>query len=558
MTVVSRTFFQIIDAFLGLICGVTPDPRRIAVIRMYLARKNGNAANARAIGERILKTFPGSPDIVGQIALAMKDPDQYRGALRLIEEYHAEQGATPELLEIGLDIANGYAGRETVTKWTDLVLSVDPKSALALNYRYQELTRSGQHEAAKEIALSVECRPGARVRPVFNTVFHLLRSDERDRAISLLSQLEGRPEFEYERTMVSALLAIESDDLARAGTLISRAARLKAADRRLAPALLILAKAHRARDTDEETQNSKKYEAWGEKVYAKPLSDTTQKKISELESKLDEIKSTRRARDLIGAQSALVSVICPVHRTQDVENIVRQVSRQSWRNAEVVFYPNGGVTKRHIHEAWDHSSDIGFVLLESADPPELGGILNEAIDASQGKYICRMDADCWYYPDYVANMICCLEHAEADVVVKATQFRYLKALESITLNTAGPSFEPAMLRNTGSGATFLFRRSVFEKARFRDLPAGEDTWFLSDTQAAGFKAHYVDPFNFVGIRAADKSEHAWKITDAQILFQQNCDVFRNSNEFHNLVRHPSMDSADGRGRSVHPAATGYR
>ena len=550
MTVVSRTFFQVIDAFLGLICGVTPDPRRIAVVRMYLARKNGNAAGARAIGERILKTFPRSPDIVAQIALAMKDPDQFRGALRLIDEYHAEQGATPELLELGLDIANGYAGRETVTKWTDLVLAVDPKSALALNYRYQELTRSGQHEAARKIALSVECRPGTRVRPVFNTVFHLLRSDERDRAQSLLSQLEGRPEFEYERTMVSALLAMESDDLAQAGTLISRSARLKAADRRLAPALHILARAHRARDTDEDTQNADKYEAWGEEVYAKPLSDASRKKIRELNSKLDEIKSTRRSRDLIGTQSALVSIICPVHRTQDVENIVRQVSQQSWRNAEAVFYPNGRVTKRHIQEAWDHSSDIGLVLVENAEHPELGGMLNEAIDASQGEYICRMDADCWYYPDYVANMICCLEQAEADVVVKATQFRYLKALESITLNTAGPSFEPAMLRNAGSGATFMFRRSVFEKTRFRDMPAGEDTWFLSDSQAAGFKAHYVDPFNFVGIRAADKSEHAWKITDAQILFQQDCDVFRDSNEFQNLVRNLSKGSADRRERSA--------
>ena len=527
-----------VDAILGQLGKDRTTDSPIVKQRMHFLRRQRRHDAAIRVGEEFLRRHPQSPDVLAELATSLARSGRVQDGLSRIQAYHDENGAPIELLEAGLDVANRHAPEAVASQWAKLVLAHDPQSAVALIWMYKDLTRKNDEEAARNVALSVKHLPGKPIRPIFDSVFNSIRSNENQHAASLLTDLEGTKALAYERKLVSALLAMGNDDLLRAGRLVSEAAGDSNADHRLAVVLLQLAQAHLAQEGAQGTGNAKKLKAWGEKVFSEPLPPASLAKFREVRRKLDEILTTQASQQLLRDQPALVSLICPVHRSRDVANLVSQIQRQKWINAEAVFYPNGEVTKDEILEHWDHDCKVSPVFVESGNPSNLGDILNEAITASRGEYVCRFDADSWYFPNYVGNAICCLEHADADIIAKATRFRLLEEWGATTLNTQGPTLEPGEHRNAGGGGTMLFRRSVFNKTKFASISAGEDTLFLASSQNDGARLFYGDPFNFVSIRFSDKNLHTWKVPDAQILLQRRTDVFRNGQEFFNMVQHP--------------------
>ena len=508
---------------------------------MVLTQRRRDYESVIRIGERLLEARPQSPSILGELTPALVRMGRAKDALERIDEYDRAYGAPIDLLERGMNIASRHASAEAAAHWLERVLARDPKSTVGLLQDYNRHTWNGDYEAAANAVLSIEFRANKPLRPVYSAVFRAIRSDEIEHAVSLLEDMEGAKALHFERKLISAVLAISRRDLAGAEKLVSEAAADAQSDRRLAVVLSLLAEAYSADDGSQDHTKTAKFAAWADDEFTKPIPTASQTVICKAREKLDTILATPKSQRLLQDQPAMVSFICPVHRSRDVKNLVDQLQRQKWTNAEAVFYPNGEVTREQILHHWDQNSEIEPVFVDSGNPTNVGGFLNEILAACKGDYLCRIDADCWYLPNYTGHMICCLEHARADVIAIASMIRLLEELDVATLNPFGPILEPVEFRSGGGGATFLFHRRVIEKCKFPLMRAGEDTAFLAASQKAGFKAFYGAPFNFVAVRAADKDLHTWNVPDVQILFQGKEELIRNGEDLAKFVQHPSQE-----------------
>lgn len=57
---------------------------------------------------------------------------------------------------------------------------------------------------------------------------------------------------------------------------------------------------------------------------------------------------------------------------------------------------------------------------------------------------------------------------------------------------------------------------MFDQVKFESRNTGEDSTFVKNIQAAGYKIYAADPFNFIQFRA-DPSKHTWGASDEEIL-----------------------------------------
>ena len=218
----------------------------------------------------------------------------------------------------------------------------------------------------------------------------------------------------------------------------------------------------------------------------------------------------------------LVSYICPIHRPQDVANLLAQLSRQAWRNAEVVFCINGdGISEQDL--ALDPA--LGFAVRHLRLPPgrPVGFYLARSVACARGDYLLRIDADDIYDADYTRFVVGYLRRHGADIVSLAP---YVFHFESLGQTYLGRPVNAPPVRDVaqhdrqapGSGASLCARREVFERVGFdEDLALGEDIVFYRRAAASGLKVHHLPGYLHTAVRRADKSHHTWRSDDFRLL-----------------------------------------
>jgi len=219
------------------------------------------------------------------------------------------------------------------------------------------------------------------------------------------------------------------------------------------------------------------------------------------------------------SQPVFASFVCPIHRPRDVANAAGWIGGQSWTNAEAVFAINSTeISEDAIRAAW--RSEIPLRFVDCVGIGTVGGVLNRAIPETRGDVVLRFDADDWYLPDYVLNMLLLKRHFGARVAVKELgKFHYFAGADMLVqLRHRDMPPMAAPWAALGGGSTLCFDREVHAAIPFQTYSScGEDTVFLRQCVTAGVPVHLLDPFNYVAVRSA-AADHTWGIEDDERFF----------------------------------------
>ena len=170
----------------------------------------------------------------------------------------------------------------------------------------------------------------------------------------------------------------------------------------------------------------------------------------------------------------LISLLCPIHRPIDVENLIHQVLRQDWPRKEVVVLINHpSVPVARIRSGLEGKGLERVVIINDPEAPNIGTILNRSIEAAKGDLVARFDADDVYMEAYLKNSAAYLDAKKADVIGKG-EYLYFMEDRDLTLLQLYPRDLGIPIIRQGGGSSLVFRRTVVSKLKFNEsLRSGE-------------------------------------------------------------------------------------
>ncbi|RJP28619.1 MAG: glycosyltransferase [Actinobacteria bacterium] len=113
----------------------------------------------------------------------------------------------------------------------------------------------------------------------------------------------------------------------------------------------------------------------------------------------------------------MISVVMPAYNTERYAGeAIRSILGQTFRDFEFIIINDGSTDGTgEIIDAYA-ASDPRIVCMENEVNLGLPCTLNRGIECARGKYICRMDADDYSYPDRFAKQVAFME-SHPDVVI---------------------------------------------------------------------------------------------------------------------------------------------
>jgi len=120
------------------------------------------------------------------------------------------------------------------------------------------------------------------------------------------------------------------------------------------------------------------------------------------------------------SKGPFVSVIMPVYNAEKyVQQALKSISNQTYRKFELIIVDDSSTdsTSRILEEF--KKKDRRVVLIRNKENVGVTKSLNKAVSTSKGKYIIRMDADDWSYPERIKLQVSLMEK-HPDVVVSGS------------------------------------------------------------------------------------------------------------------------------------------
>lgn len=195
-----------------------------------------------------------------------------------------------------------------------------------------------------------------------------------------------------------------------------------------------------------------------------------------------------------------VSIIVPTFKKNYMNNIFSNYDRSEYPVKELIIILNNNVLDiSHYQEAGDKYKDVKVICVD--EKCTLGECLNIGISNSKYNYIARMDDDDYYGPHYLTDTMNVFNYSDVQMTGKNPVFVYLEENKSLYL------FKHT---NPVIGATFLFKKDVFEKVKFRNLNFREDFYFLYDCCREGIKIYPSDKYNYVYMRHINLKDHTFR------------------------------------------------
>jgi glycosyltransferase involved in cell wall biosynthesis len=199
-------------------------------------------------------------------------------------------------------------------------------------------------------------------------------------------------------------------------------------------------------------------------------------------------------------QYPLVSIITPTHKRPHLhEAIHRCVLSQSWPNWEWLLDDDSDTSSEYFAKI----TDPRISYRHDTDRRTLGAKRNGLIERASGEYIVHFDDDDFYSSEYIARMITRLEISQADLVKLSGMFiyhqndrelYYWNVIEDrLMFYTCMPGYplmynlvpkkmkREGLKQRLGYGFSFVYKRSLWEKAPYPDRQFGEDLSFVVAT-----------------------------------------------------------------------------
>lgn len=228
----------------------------------------------------------------------------------------------------------------------------------------------------------------------------------------------------------------------------------------------------------------------------------------------------------------LISVLTCSRRPRLLDNVVENVSRQTWSNVELIYVAHevntdnsdtsenwGNTESPHVGEQQfiDKCREFGitrYQYLRLSSGVSLGEALNEAVSHARGQFAAKFDDDDFYGPHYLEDSFHALRFSRADLVGKKAIYVWLaKRGKMVLRNENGEhAWEDGV-----SGATFFAPLDLFREYQFGPVNRGEDSDLLNRLLADGKKIYSSDRFNFILNRHI--RQHAWTVDEDEFMKQ---------------------------------------
>lgn len=490
-----------------------------ATITVQLARMASRAGRhdvAVAVARAHLAANPNTAIAVECLANALAQALEPCRALQLLEGFHAANPQTRSICRTGIRIAKWMGDLDAIRTWVARADAIDPSDPAFLIERCDLAAIFGDMGDCRPLLRTFAPTDRMSDAQATRLAFFMLRLGLNAEARRVLDHVRRRENNFALASATIACAASDGDFGAAAHAAIAIAER-PTPDSRAAAPLTEIAAAIDTIDGAFPRSERKALRAHRTALLSSAPSAAYRFWIEEATSAFDAVVKTPASRTFGQDQPVRASYICPIHRPDDIDNAIRQIARQSWRNAEAIFAVNGGaVTEAHIAAAW--RSDIPLRTVDCSDLGSIGAILNRAVAASAGDAILRFDADNLYLEDYAKSMLTLLQALAADIVCKRGKFIFLEDLDLLMAVNTGDAIARATFGQAAGGATFCGRRKAFVDRPFpEDCKVSEDTVFIRKAIAHGADVRLVDPFNFVSVRSGAPGAHTWNVGNAELL-----------------------------------------
>jgi hypothetical protein len=197
-----------------------------------------------------------------------------------------------------------------------------------------------------------------------------------------------------------------------------------------------------------------------------------------------------------------VAIACVSSRVHCLPEVIDSVARQSHRLRELVFVANSSDYDDVDVDTALEGLSCPAVVLRRPEGRSLGSCLNDALDATDARFVAKFDDDDLYGPEYLADAMRAHAYAGAAVVGKHTYYAYLASPARTVLRFPTHEFSYS---STLAGGTLVIDRALTGNLRFPDVSLGEDRAFLAACHRRGLSTFSADRFNFVQVRAGDNT-----------------------------------------------------
>ena len=231
-------------------------------------------------------------------------------------------------------------------------------------------------------------------------------------------------------------------------------------------------------------------------------------RVEEILATLPEVPSAARTE-------RSVSAIVPTNRAHEIDNVLANVGRQAHTDVELVLVLHGLDLGEADLRARAADRGVRHLTVLHADPTlTLGACLNLGIDAATGAFVAKMDDDNIYGRHYLTDLLNAFECSGAGIVGKWAHYVWLRSTGAVVLRY--PDAEHTWERRI-QGGSMLFEGDVVRRLRFGDLPRAVDSDILDRAIADGVNVWSADRFNYVSVRADDRTAHTWTVSDTTFL-----------------------------------------
>ncbi len=207
-----------------------------------------------------------------------------------------------------------------------------------------------------------------------------------------------------------------------------------------------------------------------------------------------------------------VAGILVSHRPDDLPGAIARFLRQTHPVTELVVGVHGAAPPAAVADALTAAA-IPTTLLSFDTGLSLGECLNRAIDATSAPVLAKIDDDDHYGPGYLEDAVHALHYSGAAIIGKGAQFTYVASADRTVLRRSRQ--EETFIEGSPTGATLVFRRSIWERVGFPHRPRRVDVLFLRGARRVGADVYANSRWEFCYVRRGNA--HTWTTDDQTFL-----------------------------------------
>jgi len=200
-----------------------------------------------------------------------------------------------------------------------------------------------------------------------------------------------------------------------------------------------------------------------------------------------------------------ISIVACTNKEGYMDNIFSNYQNQILQEKELIIVLNSD--SLNLNEWMKKAENYEHVqVYQLPEYTTLGSCLNFGIEKAKFKYVAKWDDDDYYGPAYLYEALKTFQNTDADILGKRSIFMYFPATKELRLRFPGREFKPVKLV---LGGTIVAKKSVMQDVPFLDISLSEDTTFIKNARAKGYRILSTSRYNYVYFRW-DSNKHTWK------------------------------------------------